>query len=115
MNVCTVIMAGGVGARVWPYSREARPQQPLDVLHNGKSLLQLTLERTRSFSDGEHTIIITNGAHIEALKEQAPDIPAANVIAEPLGRNTAPAIALATKLAKERFGDETVMVVLPAD
>ncbi len=108
-------MAGGVGTRFWPYSREARPKQLLDVLHKGKSLLQQTIDRTSRFSSAEETFVITGKAHLEALKEQVPEIPAANIIAEPFGRNTAPCIALASKIIKERFGSEAVMVVLPAD
>lgn len=108
-------MAGGVGTRFWPYSREARPKQLLDVLHNGKSLLELTLERTKLFADPADTLIITSQSHIEALRTQASEIPAGNIIAEPFGKNTAPCIALATKILKERYGNDAVMVVLPAD
>lgn len=115
MKICAVIMAGGVGTRFWPYSREARPKQLLDVLHNGKSLLQSTLERTKTFADPADTIIITSRTHIEPLKEQADGIPVENIIAEPFGKNTAPCIALATKIIRERHGDDAVMVVLPAD
>ncbi|HET9135610.1 MAG TPA: sugar phosphate nucleotidyltransferase [Candidatus Kapabacteria bacterium] len=115
MKVCAVIMAGGVGTRFWPYSREARPKQLLDVLHNGKSLLELTIERTKTFAELANTLIITNKSHIEGVKAQTPGLPAENIIAEPIGRNTAPAIALAAKIAKERLGEDAVMVVLPAD
>jgi mannose-1-phosphate guanylyltransferase len=115
MKICAVIMAGGVGTRFWPYSREARPKQLLDVLHNGKSLLQSTLERTKTFADPADTLIITSRTHIEPLKAQAAGIPSENIIAEPFGKNTAPCIALAAKLLRERHGDDTVMFVLPAD
>ena len=115
MKICAVIMAGGVGTRFWPYSREARPKQLLDVLHRGKSLLQLTLDRTALFAAPENTLIITSKNHFAPLREQASSIPAENIIAEPFGKNTAPCIALAAKIIKERHGDDTVMVVLPAD
>ncbi|HYM21477.1 MAG TPA: sugar phosphate nucleotidyltransferase [Candidatus Kapabacteria bacterium] len=115
MKICAVIMAGGVGTRFWPYSREAKPKQLLDVLHKGRSLLQLTLERTALFADAENTLIITSRIHVEPLKMQAHSIPSENIIAEPFGKNTAPCIALAAKIIKERHGDDAVMVVLPAD
>lgn len=115
MKICAVIMAGGVGTRFWPYSREARPKQLLDVLHTGSSLLQSTLERTKTFAPLSDTMIITGKMHIEPLKAQAVGVPEENIIAEPFGRNTAPCIALAAKIIRERHGDDAVMVVLPAD
>ncbi len=108
-------MAGGVGTRFWPESREARPKQLLDIASKGNSLLELTLERISKFSEPADTLIITNRSHLDALRKQAVKIPEENIIAEPLGRNTAPCIALAAKILQERFGDEAIMVVLPAD
>ena len=74
MKIFAVIMAGGVGTRFWPYSREARPKQLLDVLHNGSSLLQQTLERTAQFADAADTLIVTSAAHREPLSEQDPPV-----------------------------------------
>lgn len=108
-------MAGGVGTRFWPQSREARPKQLLEVVAKGSSLLELTLERVSKFASPNDTIIITNRIHLEALRKQATQIPSDNIIAEPLGRNTAPCIALAAKILRDRFGDDAIMVVLPAD
>jgi mannose-1-phosphate guanylyltransferase len=85
------------------------------VLHNGKSLLQSTLERTKTFAAPTDTLIITSRMHIEPLKQQADAVPAENIVAEPFGKNTAPCIALAAKMIRERHGDDAVMVVLPAD
>jgi mannose-1-phosphate guanylyltransferase len=115
MKICPVIMAGGIGTRFWPESREARPKQLLDIVSKGKTLLELTLDRVEKFSSHNDTLIITNRHHLKTLKHHADHIPDANIIAEPLGRNTAPCIALAAKILQKRFGDDAIMVVLPAD
>jgi len=108
-------MAGGVGTRFWPASREARPKQLLDIASKGRTLLELTLDRVEKFALRNDTLIITNRHHLDALRNHADDIPRANIIAEPIGRNTAPCIALAAKILHERYGEEAIMVVLPAD
>ena len=108
-------MAGGVGTRFWPESREARPKQLLDIASKGKTLLELTLQRVEKFASRNDTLIITNRHHLGALRNHADDIPSQNIIAEPIGRNTAPCIALAAKILHERFGGDAIMVVLPAD
>jgi mannose-1-phosphate guanylyltransferase len=108
-------MAGGVGSRFWPESRERRPKQLLDVITPGTSLVQATLQRTKEFAAIEDTIVVTNDVQIDVLREQLPDLPHDNAISEPFGKNTATCIALGAKLLKERFGSDTIMVVLPAD
>ncbi|MEP7235735.1 MAG: mannose-1-phosphate guanylyltransferase [Ignavibacteriota bacterium] len=115
MKICPVIMAGGVGTRFWPASREARPKQLLDIVSKGKTLLEMTLERVEKFATRNETLIITNSQQLEALRGHTDDIPPENIIAEPLGRNTAPCIALAARILQQRYGDEAVMIVLPAD
>lgn len=108
-------MAGGVGTRFWPESREARPKQLLDIVSKGKTLLELTLERVEHFASPEDTLIITNLLHLDTLRNHADDIPSQNIIAEPIGRNTAPCIALAANIISKRNGEDAIMVVLPAD
>jgi mannose-1-phosphate guanylyltransferase len=115
MKICPVIMAGGVGTRFWPESREAKPKQLLDIVSKGKTLLELTLDRISKFSSPADTIIVTNRQHLTALRNHTDSIPEKNIIAEPIGRNTAPCIALAAKILQSRYGDDAVMVVLPAD
>jgi mannose-1-phosphate guanylyltransferase len=115
MKICPVIMAGGVGTRFWPESREARPKQLLDIVSKGNTLLELTLERVSKFARREDTLIITNQHHLAMLRKHADAIPENNIIAEPIGRNTAACIALAAKILRDRYGDEAMMVVLPAD
>ena len=115
IKICPVIMAGGIGTRFWPESREARPKQLLEVVTKGSTLLEETLKRVSKFSVAEDTLIITNRSHLEILRKHSDHIPEKNIIAEPIGRNTAPCIALAANILRERYGDEAIMIVLPAD
>ncbi len=106
-------MAGGVGERFWPLSSPRRPKQLLDLTGEG-SMIQLTVERSAAFSSAEEIVIITNALQLEAVRAEVPQIPTQNMIAEPIGRNTAPCICVASKLLHDRFGNEPVLV-LPAD
>ena len=108
-------MAGGVGSRFWPESRARKPKQLLDVVTPGTSLIQATIRRTLLFADLADTLIVTNEAQREELERQLPALPKDNIISEPMGRNTAPCIALGAKMIRERTDGESVMIVLPAD
>lgn len=108
-----VVMAGGVGTRLWPLSREGNPKQLLRLV-GGRSLFQLTLERLKPIFSPEHTLIVTGGALLPGLREQAPEIPGENFIVEPSGRGTAPCIGLAAVHVMHR-DPGAVMVVVPAD
>lgn len=113
-NLFVVLMAGGVGTRFWPYSRNARPKQFLDVLGTGKSLLQSTYERFLPLCPRENIFIVTNEEHVEVTREQIPDIMPEQLLAEPMRKNTAPCIAYAChKIAKKN--SQAVLVVSPAD
>ncbi|HEM48825.1 MAG TPA: mannose-1-phosphate guanylyltransferase, partial [Caldithrix sp.] len=109
-----VIMAGGSGTRFWPRSRATLPKQMLN-LFGEKTMLQLTYNRVKDFVPNERILVITNRELREGVINQLPDIPVANIIAEPFGRNTAPCIALAAAIIKKRAGDDETMIVLPAD
>jgi mannose-1-phosphate guanylyltransferase len=115
MKVCPVIMAGGIGSRFWPESRERRPKQLLEVVTKGETLIQATFKRVKEFAEVADTIVITNEAQREELQRQLPELPPENIFAEPFGRNTAPCVALGAKIIRDRVGDDAVMVVLPAD
>ena len=115
MKICPVIMAGGVGSRFWPESRERRPKQLLEVVTSGETLIQSTFKRVKEFAAVEDTIVITNEAQREELQRQLPELPPGNIFAETFGRNTAPCIALGAKIIRDRAGEDAVMVVLPAD
>ncbi|MCC7246682.1 MAG: mannose-1-phosphate guanylyltransferase [Saprospiraceae bacterium] len=93
-------MAGGVGSRFWPGSREAKPKQFLDMLGVGKSLLRLTFERFLPICPPERIFIVTNAMYRDLILEQLPEISADQLLCEPSRNNTAPCIAwTAFKLA----------------
>ncbi|CAN5473490.1 mannose-1-phosphate guanylyltransferase [soil metagenome] len=108
-----VIMAGGGGTRLWPLSRGSRPKPFLPLLDGGRTLLAATVERLAPLVAPEHVYVVTEARHAGLVLECAPALPPRNILAEPSGRNTAAAVALAAH-AVERAADE-VMVVLPAD
>jgi len=109
-----VIMAGGAGTRFWPLSTAARPKQFLHLLGE-LSLLQQSYERALLLAPPDRILVLTNAALVPLVREQLPDLPARNVIGEPLRRDTAAAATLAALLARERYGDDTVLVTLTAD
>lgn len=108
-----VILAGGVGSRFWPQSRQARPKQFLTVAGT-RTLLQATVDRLAGYIPHERIVVVTHVRYLDETRAQLPEIPAENLLAEPLSRNTAPAIAFAAAhLSARDPGAE--MVVLPAD
>ena len=108
-----VIMAGGMGKRLWPSSRMQRPKQLLPLL-GGKSLLSLAVERLTGMFDDDKICIITNADYADQIANVLGQIPRENIIGEPLGRDTANAIALAAELLAGRDDDAT-MAVFTAD
>ena len=89
-------MAGGVGSRFWPFSRENKPKQFLDFFGTGRSLLQMTVDRFRPLVPIENVFIVTNVAYKQMILEQIPDLAEGQILCEPARRNTAPCIAYAT-------------------
>jgi mannose-1-phosphate guanylyltransferase len=113
MNRYVIIMAGGRGERFWPLSREKMPKQLLALLGK-KSFLQEAVERVLPLVPAKNIFIITNEAQLPEVRKQLPKIPKANLIAEPVGRDTCAAVTLGAALvgARSTMG---VMAVLPAD
>ena len=108
------IMAGGIGSRFWPMSRTAYPKQFLDVLNTGKTLIQWTYERYAKFIPDENIFIVTSEEYLGIVKEQLPNLPLQNILAEPSRKNTAPCIAyISFKLAQ--LDPDAVFVVAPSD
>jgi len=112
-NFC-IIMAGGVGSRFWPFSRNNRPKQFLDFFGTGRSLLQLTFDRVRHLVPAENIIIVSNVIYKELILEQLPEIKADQVLLEPNRRNTAPCIAYAVNRIKS-MTDKANIIVAPSD
>lgn len=110
-----VILAGGSGTRFWPLSRAVRPKQFLNVI-NGASLFEQTLERVQTLVPPENIWIVTNKNYSSWIRRQSGSfsVPAQNILWEPTGRNTAPAICWAAAKIKS-CDPQAVMVVLPSD
>src|SRR5581483_7737330 len=108
-----IIMAGGRGERFWPLSREKMPKQLLTLLGK-KSFLQEAVDRVLPLVPAKNIFIITNEAQLPEVKKQVPKIPKANLIAEPVGRDTCAAVTLGAALVGAR-STTGVMAVLPAD
>lgn len=114
MNIFEVIMAGGGGSRFWPLSRQTKPKQLLNL--SGKDImLNETILRMEPLVSREHAYIVTNQGQANALKELLLEgVDKSHVLAEPMGRNTAPCILYAALVLKKKYEDG-VMCVLPAD
>ncbi len=107
-------MAGGAGTRFWPLSRRLRPKQLLELGETGRTMLEVTVRRVLPLSAPEDVLIVTGEGIAEDVKRVVPMLPESSVLAEPLGRNTAPCVGWAA-LHVYRRDPEGVMVVLPAD
>jgi len=107
-------MAGGVGSRFWPFSRNNRPKQFLDFFGTGRSLLQLTFDRVRHLVPAENILIVSNVIYKDLILEQLPEITAIQILLEPNRRNTAPCIAYAVNRIKS-MTDKANIIVAPSD
>ena len=114
MKKTALIMAGGRGERFWPRSRSALPKQFLSLTGDGKTMIQLTVERIASLVAQEDVFVATNESYRELVLQQLPGLPAENILCEPVGRNTAACIGLGALHMERRYGD-AVMIVLPSD
>ena len=114
MKIPALIMAGGRGERFWPKSRKTMPKQFLSLTDDGKTMIQLTVERISSVVDMEDIYIATNKDYKELVRSQLPGIPEENILCEPVGRNTAPCIGLGAVHMAKKY-DDAIMLVLPSD
>ena len=114
VNNHLVIMAGGIGSRIWPLSTTGKPKQFIDILGVGRSLLQLTYDRFAGICPNENIWVVTNRDYAQIVREQLPEIPAENVLLEPCRRNTAPCIAYVSWRIKAKNPKANV-VVTPSD
>ncbi|HET9505586.1 MAG TPA: mannose-1-phosphate guanylyltransferase [Hymenobacter sp.] len=109
-----VVMAGGIGSRFWPFSRTQHPKQFHDVMGVGRSMLQLTVDRFRGICPPENVFVVTNRDYVALVQQHLPDLPADQILGEPIGRNTAPCIAYASYRIAQRDPQATI-IVSPAD
>lgn len=114
MKTTAVIMAGGRGERFWPRSRKTLPKQFLPLVDREKTMIQQTAERISPLVMPEDIFIVTNKDYIKLCRSQLPQIPAENILAEPMSRNTAPCIGLAAAHIQKKYND-AIMLVLASD
>lgn len=114
MKTTALIMAGGRGERFWPKSRKDLPKQFLSLTDDGKTMIQLTVDRILPIVDISDIYIATNKDYKELVMQQLPSLPAENILCEPIGRNTAPCIGLGAMHISKKYED-ALMIVLPSD
>jgi len=113
MNLYALVLAGGEGKRFWPLSRKDRPKQFLSLL-GGKSMIRNTIDRILPLVPVENVFVVTLEKYAEETLEHIPELPKENIIAEPQGKNTAPAVVIGS-LRVNKMNPDAVTVVLPAD
>ncbi len=114
MKTTALIMAGGRGERFWPKSRKNLPKQFLSLTNDGKTMIQLTVERILPLVAMEDIYIATNENYRALVQAQLPNLPEQNILCEPVGRNTAPCIGLGAVHMQKKYED-AMMIVLPSD
>ena len=114
MNNYCIIMAGGIGSRFWPLSKDNYPKQFLDILGTGKSFIRSTYERFSPVIPDENFLVVTNKAYKQLVLEHLPMLRPDQVLCEPARRNTAPCIAYAAYHIQSRCANANI-VVTPAD
>ncbi len=113
-NNYAVILAGGVGSRFWPYSRQKFPKQFHDILRVGKTLLQQTVERFEGVCPKENILIVTNEGYKSLVKDQLPFLDEHQILLESVGRNTAPCVCYAANKLFSK-NKEARLIVAPSD
>lgn len=114
MKKTALIMAGGRGERFWPKSRKSLPKQFLSLTGDGKTMIQLTVERILPLVDMQDIYIATNRSYKALVRQQLSELPEENILCEPIAKNTAPCIGLGAMHIAKKYED-AVMFVLPSD
>ena len=109
-----LILAGGRGTRFWPKSRKNYPKQFLSLTGDGKTMIQITVERLLPLVQLEDIYISTNKDYRDIVKQQLPNLPEENILCEPVGKNTAPCIGLGAVHISKKY-DDAIMMVLTSD
>lgn len=113
-NTYVAIMAGGIGSRFWPASREQRPKQFMDIMGVGKSLIRLTFERFLKLTAAENIFIVTNGIYKDLCKEHIPELTDNQILCEPSRNNTAPCVAY-TAFKLQALNPAANFIIAPSD
>ena len=113
-NSYCVILAGGMGRRLWPCSRETHPKQFVDFFGVGRTQLQQTYDRFLKILPPENILVSTSEEYVHFVREQLPELQEQNILAEPTHRNTAPSVAWACSRIEHRCQDATI-IVSPSD
>ena len=113
-NYYCVILAGGVGTRLWPSSKTEKPKQFIDILETGETLIQSTYRRFCGFIPKENVYVVTYSDYKEFVEEQLPDLPKENCLLEPIRRNTVPSTMWATFTILSKDMDASI-VFSPSD
>ncbi len=108
------IMAGGVGSRFWPASREDKPKQFLDIMGDGRSLLRMTFERFLHVTTADKIFIVTNGKYRQQVMDHLPELEGNQILCEPSRNNTAPCVAY-TAFKLQALDPEANIVIAPSD
>ena len=116
-TIVPVILSGGMGTRLWPMSRSHYPKQFLKLASDSHTLIQQTVLRVADRDIFEAPVFVSNEDHrfLVAENVQELEINDAEILLEPKGRNTAPALAIAAHYVRQNYGDDAVMLVLPSD
>lgn len=109
-----VVLSGGSGERFWPLSTADRPKQFLSVF-GGKSLIRQSIDRLAGLVPPERILVVTGVAMVKATRRELPELPRANIVAEPCRRDTAAAVAAACGVVERRGGTQAVAAILTAD
>lgn len=111
--LCGLVMAGGKGERFWPLSTDEKPKQFLKLLGE-ETMIQMSVNRLLHLVPVERIFVVTDKRYVALVKDQLPNLPARNIIPEPVGRNTAPCIGLSAFII-QRFYENASIIVLPSD
>ena len=118
MKLIPVILSGGIGSRLWPYSRPDFPKPFIELPNNKGTLLDNTIERVLQLPNVQSFIVVSNNKYRHLVKQAESRLGVLDKsinIWEPVGKNTAAAVALAAKTAIKNYGNDVVLLILPAD
>lgn len=109
-----VILAGGIGSRFWPVSREHTPKQFIDILGTGNTLIQDAYNRYKKLVPAKNIYVITNARYAALVKEQLPELEGQQILSEPMGKNTAACVAYAAHKISD-ISNDGVLFIAPSD